>query len=94
MSNKQVYRGFVIDACPRRLSGRTEWTADFYIQKHDDAGVAETQFFLGVTHPSAKLAVEAALQAARRTIDRGFRVQPYHNGPSPIVSTAQVDRTR
>jgi hypothetical protein len=41
--------------------------------QHDATGVTDTQFYLPDKFPSHELAMAAAIQAARRKIDVGFK---------------------
>jgi hypothetical protein len=71
MKRRQGHKGYVIEARSHELRDGG-FSAEFSIEDHDGAGVAEMQFYLSDTFPSQELAIAAATQAGRQKIDMGF----------------------
>jgi hypothetical protein len=75
MKNRQGYKGFVIEAHAHELKDGG-FSAEFFIEEHDSAGVNVTQFYVPNTFATKECAVEAAIQGGRGKIDAGFQRGP------------------
>ncbi len=76
MERRHGYKGFVIEASPHELKDGSGWTTDFFIEEHDGSGVNVTQFVLTPKFGTQEEAISAAVDAARKKIDAGFRPAP------------------
>ncbi len=71
MKSRQGYKGFVIEAHANELRNGG-FSAEFFIEEHDSAGVNVRQFYVPNTFATKESAVEAAIQGGRGKIDAGF----------------------
>lgn len=70
--NRHAYKGRYINPRAYELKDGSGWTAEFYVEEHDGAGVTETQFALRRTFPTRESAIEAGMRSGRPKIDAGF----------------------
>jgi hypothetical protein len=75
MKNRRGYKGFVIEAHVHELKDGG-FSAEFFIEEHDSAGVNVTQFYVPNTFATKESAVEAAIQGGREKIDARFKRGP------------------
>lgn len=74
MERRHPYKGFIIEAHPYKLRDIPGWTTDFNIEKHDGAGVTDTQFYFEKLHifETEEAAIQAGIIAGRQKIDAGL----------------------
>lgn len=64
------YRGRIIDPRACELSDGTGWTAEVYVAEEEDPATVDSQFSLKETFPTKEAAIQAAIAAGRREVDK------------------------
>ncbi len=71
MKSRLGYKGYVIEARSHELRDGG-FSSEFSVEEHDASGVTETQFFVPGTFQTEESAINAAVEAGRQKIDKGF----------------------
>jgi hypothetical protein len=72
VKQRRTYKRNVIEARSLELKDGRGWDSEFSVEEHDGGGITETAFYFKDIFPTAEAAIQAAFEAAQRTIDSGF----------------------
>ncbi len=73
MNRREEYKSnYIIDTRTFKLADGSGFTTEAFVEEHSEGGVTVTQFIVRGVFPTREFAMEAAIQAGRQAIDRGF----------------------
>lgn len=64
------YKGCFLDPKANELADGSGWTVELFIARPDGGSVVDTQYFIEGKFPSRDSAMHAAIESAKRLIDK------------------------